>query len=67
MHSEKNRLTRSSSDKVVAGVLGGIAEHYSIDALWLRIGVAVATLFTSGLFVIGYIVAAIIMPRSDYD
>ena len=63
MHSEKKRLTRSSSDKVVAGVLGGIAEHYNIDALWLRIGMAAAVLFSSGLFILAYFVTALIMPK----
>ncbi len=62
MQLNDRRLTRSSSDKIVAGVLGGIAKYLSISALWLRIGFAFGALLTAGLFFIGYFLAAILMP-----
>ena len=46
-----HRLTRSSSDRVIGGVAGGLAEYFSLDPLVVRIGVVVATLFSgAGLF-----------------
>ena len=62
MSSEKKRLTRSSSDKMVAGVLGGIAEHYNLNITWLRIGVLFAFFCTAGAVFLAYLAAIIIMP-----
>ncbi|MCG8443912.1 MAG: envelope stress response membrane protein PspC [Caulobacterales bacterium] len=58
------RLYKSRRHKVLAGVCGGIAEYFDIDVAWVRIG-AIVSLFTpiSGLVIISYIVAAIVMPR----
>lgn len=67
MYSEKKSLTRSSSDKVIAGVLSGIAEYYNLNTTWLRIGVLLASFFTAGAIIIGYIAAAIIIPRDSND
>ena len=50
------RLTRSVLDRVLGGVLGGIAAHLAVNAWWLRIGWVIFTLaepilgvFTYGL------------------
>lgn len=67
MNSAKERLTRSSSDKIFAGVLGGLAEHYNLNAFWLRLGVTVAFFATTGVVFIGYIAAAIVIPKPDDD
>jgi phage shock protein PspC (stress-responsive transcriptional regulator) len=40
------RLTRSSSDKMLGGVAGGLAEYFSIDPIVVRVGFAVATVFS---------------------
>ncbi len=63
METEKKRLTRSASDKVFAGVLSGIAEHYNLSTTWLRIGVLFATFFTTGITVIIYLAAMIVVPK----
>ncbi|MFP3489898.1 PspC domain-containing protein, partial [Staphylococcus sp. SIMBA_130] len=44
------------------GVLGGASEIFNIDASMLRIAYFALSLFTSGLFVLIYIAAAIILP-----
>ena len=38
------RLTRSSTDKYVGGVSGGLAEHVGIDPTLVRVGWVFATL-----------------------
>jgi phage shock protein C len=54
-----------SKDKKVAGVCGGIGEYFDIDPTLVRLAWVVGTIFT-GIVpgVIGYIIAAIIMPKS---
>lgn len=61
-----NRLSKSSN-KVISGVLGGIAEYFGVNAIWLRIGFVLLA-FIPGVFftlLIIYIIASIIMPESD--
>ena len=42
------RLWRSSSDKVIAGVLGGLAEKFDVPALLLRAVFVTLTIFSAG-------------------
>jgi len=56
------QLRRSRTDRVAAGVCGGIARQYGIDAVLLRILVVVATLFTGGVFLIAYVLAWVFIP-----
>jgi len=65
MDFQNNRLTRSSSDKIIAGVLGGIAEHYNLNVSWLRIGVVLSGMLLSGVLVLAYIAAIFIMPENE--
>ncbi len=58
------KLYKSSSQKMIAGVCGGIAEYLNLDPTLVRlIFVAISMLGGSGL--LAYIVAAIIMPEED--
>ena len=56
------QLYKSSTNKKVAGVCGGIGEYFGIDPTIVRLGfVALSLLAGGGLAV--YIIAAIIMPE----
>jgi phage shock protein C len=57
------KLYRSEKNRVLAGVCGGIAEYFDIDATILRLFWMLIVIFT-GIFpgVIAYIFAIIIMP-----
>lgn len=56
------KLTKSSTNKMIAGVCGGIAEYFGIDPTLVRLGfVALSFMFGGGL--IAYIIAAIIIPN----
>ena len=58
-------LYKSSTDKKLAGVCGGIAEYFNIDSTLVRLGwVLFSLLGGSGL--LAYIIAAIIMPDRPY-
>ena len=56
------KLYRSVSDKKLAGVCGGIAEYFGLDATLIRVGWALVSLF-AGAGVLAYIVCAIIIPQ----
>lgn len=59
------KLYKSSVDKMLCGVCGGIGEYFDVDPTLVRLGVAVLTL-VSGIGIPAYIVAAIVMPKDDY-
>lgn len=61
------RLKRSSS-KVFGGVLGGIAEYFQTDPLWIRLAFLLfAFIFNFGTALIIYFIALIVMPKDDFD
>ena len=60
------KLYRSLSDKNLAGVCGGIAEYFGLDATLIRVGWALVSLF-AGAGVLAYIVCAIIIPEKPSD
>ena len=47
------RLTRSTSDRVVGGVAGGLGRYFGVDPVMFRIGFVIS-LFLGGLGVIAY-------------
>lgn len=55
------RLMRSESDKMIAGVCGGIAAYLGVDSVFVRLAFLLL-LFASGIGVLLYIVLMIIMP-----
>jgi phage shock protein C len=57
-------LTRSSSDRKISGVAGGLASYLKIDPLLVRIGFAVSTLFT-GAGLVAYAVMWALVPSDD--
>lgn len=59
------RLTRSRSNKVISGVLGGIGEYFSIDANIIRIGYVFFSIFTPFPGLLIYILASIIIPSDN--
>jgi phage shock protein C len=63
--SAVRRLHRSRTNRVLAGVCGGIAEHYGSDPTAVRLAALVIGLFTGIVpMVVLYIVAAIVVPES---
>ncbi|MBT9671886.1 PspC domain-containing protein [Secundilactobacillus kimchicus] len=59
----QKRLVKSS-DKMIAGVLGGLANYFGWDPTIVRIGYAALTIFTGiapGALV--YLVALVVMPN----
>jgi phage shock protein C len=60
------RLTRSRQHKIIAGVLGGIAEYLEVDPTVVRVVYVVASVF-SALFpgLLAYVILAFLIPLPD--
>jgi phage shock protein PspC (stress-responsive transcriptional regulator) len=63
---EAARLSRSTDDRMLAGVAGGIARYLNVDATLVRIGIAVLTLLT-GAGAALYIAAWLLIPADGED
>jgi phage shock protein C len=60
------RLYRSPDDRILAGVAGGIAEAWDFDPALVRVGWALLILATGGVFLLLYIVMALVVPLRPY-
>ena len=64
--SRKNQLARSSEDRWILGVLGGVADYLGwssnlVRALWIVLGIFFHKMWW--VFVLVYIVAGIVLPE----
>ena len=59
-----NRLARSTTDRKIAGVAGGIAAHLNLDPTLVRIAWVVAVIFGGFGFLV-YIILWIALPEGD--
>lgn len=59
------KLYRSSTNKKLAGVCGGMAEHFDIDATIVRLIWAFLTFLSWGTGLILYVIAAFIIPEEE--
>lgn len=60
------RLYRSTHDRMLCGVCGGIAEYFQLDPTLVRLGWALFSIL-GGSGVLAYIIAAIIIPNDPVD
>lgn len=58
------RFTRSSTDKVLAGVCGGLGNYFELDPTIFRIIFVVATFF-GGFGLLLYLILALLVPAED--
>lgn len=59
-----HQLTRSETNKRIAGVCGGIAEYFDVDPVLVRVAFVLAALFGGpGLLI--YVVLWIVLPKGD--
>ncbi len=57
------KLYRSTRDRKLFGVCGGLAEYMGVDATLLRILLIVVAVFSAGSVIIVYIIAGFVIPR----
>lgn len=66
--TELKRLTRPRDERMLAGVCAGVARYLNIDPTLVRIGTVVLALVTAVVpFVVGYVIAWVLMPESDAE
>ncbi|HEV8152529.1 MAG TPA: PspC domain-containing protein [Solirubrobacteraceae bacterium] len=58
------RLVRSRGDRVIAGVCGGLAEHFRIDPIIVRVA-AVALIFAGGAGLLLYLAGVLLLPEGE--
>lgn len=61
--SAMTRLYRSTRDKVMTGLAGGLSETLGIDSTLFRILLLVSIPFTGGATILVYFIAALIIPK----
>jgi len=60
----RGKLYKSSVDKKISGVCGGIARHFEIDATLVRLGFVIFALMGQlVLIVIAYVLLAVLLPQ----
>jgi len=57
------KLTRSETDKRLAGVCGGLAEYFGVDPILIRIAFVVLAVMGPGILL--YVVLWIVMPKGQ--
>ena len=60
--AEPRRLTRSRTDRSIAGICGGIAEFFRIDPTRVRL-ITVALIFLGGLALWAYLILWFVIPE----
>jgi phage shock protein C len=58
-------LVRSTSDKYLFGVCGGIADQFGVSSTLVRVGLVVLSLFTFSVPVAVYIALGLVLPKDD--
>jgi phage shock protein C len=59
------RLYRSSQNKVLAGICGGIADYFNLDPVLIRIIFVVLLIASFGTAALAYLIAWIIIPKKS--
>jgi phage shock protein C len=62
----EKKLKRSRNNKMIAGIIGGLAERYEMDATVLRIIYVLVSLFSAAFpGIIVYLILWIIIPQDE--
>jgi len=64
MKSDTRILNRSSEDKLLAGVAGGLGEYFGVDPVLFRVGFVAATLL-SGVGALAYLALVLFVKTDD--
>jgi phage shock protein PspC (stress-responsive transcriptional regulator) len=59
------RLMRSSRDRYIGGVCGGLAQYLNVDATLVRLVAVILTLSGAGFPVVLYLVALLLVPEGE--
>jgi len=57
------KLYRSKKNRLIAGICGGIGEHFDMDPTIVRLIWVIVTLLSLGTGIIAYLIAWVIIPE----
>ena len=58
------KLTKSATNKTLAGVCGGIAEYFDLDPTLVRVGYVLLSFLSTGFpGLLLYLILALVMPQ----
>ena len=64
----RKKLYKSSSDKMLAGVLGGFAEYIGVDSTLVRLVYVLIAMFSAGFpGILFYIICALVIPDEPFN
>lgn len=58
----EKQLQRSRTNRVIAGVCGGLGQYFNLDPVLLRVLAVVLAFISGGTMILVYLVLALIMP-----
>ena len=64
MTTQRQALRRSKSNRMVAGVCGGLAEFFGISAFWFRLAFLIALLPGGVPGIVAYLLFWFIVPKA---
>jgi phage shock protein C len=62
----RKRLVRPRANRKIAGVCAGFAEYFDLDVTLVRVVWLIAALIPIGVFLVGYVIAWMVMPEEPY-
>lgn len=65
-YSINRRLAKDSTHKKLTGVCAGIAKHYDLPRLAVRIAAIAALIMIPVATGVAYVVASVLLPESSY-
>ena len=63
MNTDYKQLTRSTSDRMVAGVCAGLGDYLNIDPTVVRLLFVLGFFLSGGGVLIAYLIMAVIVPE----
>lgn len=64
----QKRLYKSNTNKVIAGVIGGVGEYFNIDPTLLRLAYILIAILTAVFpAIVGYLVACLVVPNKPIE
>ena len=59
----RKKLRRTSNDKMIGGVCGGLAEYFGLDSTLVRVAYVLLSICTAFSGVLVYLIFLLIMPE----
>ncbi|MBU2976613.1 PspC domain-containing protein [Alteromonas sp. C1M14] len=58
-----NKIHRDVENGMISGVCAGVANYFSIDAVWIRAAAIFGLIFLSIPVLLAYVIAVVLLPR----